>query len=620
LQGIQIWIEWQLFGANAAGYHLIQILIHAVNCWLLFALVARVAQKAGAGPLSVAAAPVSAGAASTPPTGQGVGALPTNAWRLGFLAAFFYATFPVYALAVNWINITDPMMTLFYLASVGCWLNYLEHRAGRDYALALLMFVVALSFKQMALTLPAILFLLDVLLVNSKSVIASPEGAKQSPSRTETPALPKGCGASVASHKPLAMTLRSWIRRYAAFGVIVAAFFAIQYWTRSTHTFAGVFGYTVGPHIISIIAQYLSLLAFPWGYYPATDTQVLEFPDFIAPVTVTWMLVALAIYLLLLFKTRNRALVFIGAAIFIALLPVLPFPFIELRYLYLPAMGSAILLALLFDHALSHAKLSRLSRPFASFALALLVLGNASAIANANAGIYEIARQRRVPFRDISLQHPTFPDDTHLYFIDSISPLSELAGMFTLRYGPGVTVGGNTAERVTNPRDHKNAFVYYFDETGKPREVAMEPTPVARPSPALPVNFQAPIALEQVEIARSTVKRGDVLIALLYWRASGNIDKDYTVFLHLVNENGQTLAGYDSQPRKSDVPTSKWLPYQLVVDAIVMPIPREISPANDYKLEVGLYYLPTLQRLSIVGARGQPIADTLAIEPLSIIE
>jgi len=62
----------------------------------------------------------------------------------GFPAAFLYATFPVYALAVNWINITDPLMTIFYLLAIWCWRNYLRGGKQRDYALTAVLFGLAL--------------------------------------------------------------------------------------------------------------------------------------------------------------------------------------------------------------------------------------------------------------------------------------------------------------------------------------------------------------------------------------------------------------------------------------------------------------------------------------------
>jgi hypothetical protein len=280
------------------------------------------------------------------------------------------------------------------------------------------------------------------------------------------------------------------------------------------------------------------------------------------------------------------------------------------------------MLALLLDNVLTVLKRPRLSGVLAGAAFALIAMGSYYSIANANAGIFEIARQRRVPFRDISRAHPTFPDDTCLYFIDPISPVSELSGMFTLRYGRGVTVvsselGGDLA---ANLRRHKNAFVYYFDETGKPIEVPVEPTIDARPSYEPPLDFTAPIRLEGYELPRARIKRGDALVVLLYWRATQKIEKDYMVFVHLVDRDGQMIAGNDSSPHKGDMPTSQWLAGQWVVDPIVMPIPVDARVSNDYRLEIGLYELPSLERLAIVDARGQPVADTLMIAPLSVVE
>ncbi len=549
LQGIQFLIEYRLFGANAAAYHVVNVLFHLANCLLLFGLVWRISKN----------------------------------WRLGFLSALCYATFPVYALAVNWINITDPLMTIFYLLGIWFWWNYLHGGRGRDYILTLVFFVLALLTKQIALTLPVVLFLIDRLLVADSWNISK-----------------------ISS-------------RYWPFAPIALVFVAAQYSARSTHVFAIVFGYSVGVHTASILVQYLSLLVFPWGYYPPTDTQITEGLPFVDERNIVWLATALLLYLFAVTRTRSRALVLLGAALVLTLLPVLPFPFAELRYLYLPAMVSAILLALLFETAFITLRHPGWFVAFASIILALLIVGDSFSVANANAGIFEIARQRRVPFRDISREHPTFPADTHLYFIDSPSPPSELSGMFLLRYGPGVTVGSNDWGAGAL-RGHNATFVYYFDEAGRARQVPVEKAIKANPSPPTPINFQSMIRLEGYELAQSTIKRGEVVIALLYWRAVTTIDKDYTVFVHLIDENGQMRAGYDSQPRKGEAPTRAWIPNQAVVDAIVLTVPPDTPTGNNYSLEVGLYYLPTSQRLGIIDDQGRSIADKFVLAPLSIAD
>ena len=444
----------------------------------------------------------------------------------------------------------------------------------------------------MAITLPVVLFLIDRLL------IAKPA------------------------------TWLTLMRRYAALVAAAGIFAVVQYATSSTHTFAQVFGYSLGAQILSMLIQYLSLLVFPWGYYPPTDTQVTEGFPFADTGNLVWLAGAIALlaFLAVTRKTcpersrRNRALFFLGSTMLVTLVPVLPFPFIELRYLYLPTMISGILLALWFDHAFTVLKNVGWAKIASAIALGMIVIGGAQSVASANAGISEIARQRRVPFRDIERQHPTFPAGTHLYFIDPVSPLPELTGMFLLRYGRAVSVSGDRATTITRLRDYKNVLVYHFDETGKPIEILADVKTALQTSATFPLVYEQPIVLDDVEIVQSRVKRGDVLIALLYWHASGEVDRNYTVFVHLVDAKGNLIAGYDEQPRKGTAPTSEWTRYVPMVDPIVIPIPRDAPPGDAYHLEIGLYYLPTLQRLAIVDAHGQPLADSLVLQPLSVIE
>lgn len=540
LQGIQILAEYAAFGANAFGYHVVQVLIHWVNGILVFALIRRVAHDA----------------------------------LLALLSTLFYVSFPVYALAVNWINITDPAMTALYLLGVWFWLDHLDHRSRAAFAITLLLFIAALLFKQMALTLPMVLLLSDLCFYRSDFNLTKLDALTQA--------------------------ARDLAPRYVAFGLVALGFFGIQYLTQSTHTFAGVFGYSLGPHIFSILAQYLSLLFFPWGFFPPTDTQITDhFPDFIPPASVVWMVIALVFYLLAVIRTRSRGLIFLGLAAFVTLMPVLPFPFIELRYLYLPAISSGIGFALLVVRVRTSLRQPAVYAALVSIAIGLLILGAAAAVANANSEIAEIARQRRVPFRDISAAHINFPDDTYLYFIDPVSPLPELKGLVALRYGRGVTVGGSDQTDSDPWRAHKNTLVYFFDESGKPIEIGLDPDDRVRSSVALPGIFADGIALERVDLAQSKVKRGGVLIALLLWRTAAPIDQDYAVFLHFVDQNGKMTSSYDSPPRRGKLPTREWLAGVPVPDPIILPVPLDAVAGDGYILEIGLYRADTGKRLPL---------------------
>lgn len=109
------------------------------------------------------------------------------------------------------------------------------------------------------------------------------------------------------------------------------------------------------------------------------------------------------------------------------------------------------------------------------------------------------------------------------------------------------------------------------------------------------------------------------LVLLLYWQTQGKIDKDYSVFAHLIDEQGKIFAGNDGQPRGGIEQTSLWRANQSMVDWIILPITTEVPP-GEYRLELGLYYLPTLERLTIVDNSGRPISDKVVIESFEVVE
>ena len=80
------------------------------------------------------------------------------------------------------------------------------------------------------------------------------------------------------------------------------------------------------------------------------------------------------------------------------------------------------------------------------------------------------------------------------------------------------------------------------------------------------------------------------------------------------------IQGYDAEPQGGNVPTKSWQPDQLAISGAIIPIPRDIPNGDHYRLEVGWYYLPTMQRLMILNLQGQPTDDKVIIEPLSIRE
>jgi len=84
----------------------------------------------------------------------------------------------------------------------------------------------------------------------------------------------------------------------------------------------------------------------------------------------------------------------------------------------------------------------------------------------------------------------------------------------------------------------------------------------------------------------------------VYWQALARMDADYTVFVHLLDENGQLVAQNDARPRRSTYPTAWWEAGEVVADTI--PLDLTAVPPGAYTLTIGLYELATGERATAV--------------------
>jgi hypothetical protein len=361
--------------------------------------------------------------------------------------------------------------------------------------------------------------------------------------------------------------------------------------------------------MLSSIANYLGVLAFPWKSDWVAWTFASAFVG--------------AVYLMTVLFIRSTKLVLL---LIIALLNFLPVTAIRLipfdaRYLYFSLIVSAFVLATGFDLGSRFLRRQPAYGVMASAALILLFWGSSLEVAQAAQWYDGFVRPKRVPFRDISQRHPIFPNDTLLYFLDPPhTTMQELRGMFALRYGSQVSIAPMGKAQIAGLREHNLAYAYYFDDTGRSYEVTVDKEAKSTSSPMLPVTFQVSIRLEGYEIASNIAERGNGLVMILYWRALGQIERDYTVFVHLVDARGEIVAGFDGAPWYGQERTSLWKPNQFQADPRVILIPEDAPVGSNYRLEIGLYYLPTMERVGVVDVDGQMITDRIVIAPFEIVE
>jgi hypothetical protein len=103
----------------------------------------------------------------------------------------------------------------------------------------------------------------------------------------------------------------------------------------------------------------------------------------------------------------------------------------------------------------------------------------------------------------------------------------------------------------------------------------------------------------------------------LHWQAAIPTDRDYTVFVHLLDTNGQRVAQDDSPPGDPFFPTATWLPGQIVLDDHSLALPDD-APPGDYTFLVGLYHQPSGERLPIYDADGNLLGDALPLATFTL--
>ena len=118
------WLEHKLWGLNPVGYHAVNILLHLVNCLLLWRLLDRLAIP---GAIVIAAV---------------------------------FAVHPMHVESVAWIiERKDVLSALFYLTAVLVWIRFDESPGPGRYALALALFAAGLLAKSVVVTLPVALLI-----------------------------------------------------------------------------------------------------------------------------------------------------------------------------------------------------------------------------------------------------------------------------------------------------------------------------------------------------------------------------------------------------------------------------------------------------------------------------
>ena len=112
----------------------------------------------------------------------------------------------------------------------------------------------------------------------------------------------------------------------------------------------------------------------------------------------------------------------------------------------------------------------------------------------------------------------------------------------------------------------------------------------------LAATFGDEIALVGYDLEKT---EGENFRLTLVWQALDEPSRSYTVFAHLLNEDGTCcLWQQDTAPIQGTYPTNLWVAGELITDDYLIELPKDIKPGR-YPVELGLYLADSGKRLLV---------------------
>ena len=131
------WIELNIFKFSASGMHFTDILLHALNAWLIFKVFTKLFNKK---------------------------------FPVVLIAALFLVH-PQHAESVAWIaERKDVLYTFFFLQALLFYIDFKSNPTKKLYILSILFFILSCLSKPMAVSFPLLIMILDYFLYNERNI------------------------------------------------------------------------------------------------------------------------------------------------------------------------------------------------------------------------------------------------------------------------------------------------------------------------------------------------------------------------------------------------------------------------------------------------------------------
>jgi hypothetical protein len=120
--------------------------------------------------------------------------------------------------------------------------------------------------------------------------------------------------------------------------------------------------------------------------------------------------------------------------------------------------------------------------------------------------------------------------------------------------------------------------------------------------------------------APANIATGQDYTITLYWEVLEPDGRDYTVFVHLLDEQGRLIEQADGPPQDSNYPTSYWAAGEIIADPHTLAGDLSIPPGR-YQPVIGLYDPATGQRIPILQTDGSSRPNhEVTLDEVTVVE
>ncbi len=158
-----------------------------------------------------------------------------------------------------------------------------------------------------------------------------------------------------------------------------------------------------------------------------------------------------------------------------------------------------------------------------------------------------------------------------------------------------------------------------FVQVGHARQIAATDLPVESLTPDYPLDtcFEPGMCLIGASYNDPHLQAGNSLRVNLFWQTRKPVGDDYVMFVHLLDKDGNAIAGKDEYPLSHGYRTYEWGTDETILTQTVIQLPADLPP-GPYALEAGFYLPYEAKRVAAFDGAGNPIGDRAYFQNLKV--